>query len=121
MKRIFLVSTLSVIGVLATMAQAPPPKKSAPVSTAVKCKNVEGQGCTYRQVKALADAVFEGKSKHDALLPVKDLALAAPDGTLRCAQTDGTICTTAELDIIKEIAATQQLTIKYPSDPKAAK
>jgi hypothetical protein len=46
---------------------------------------------------------------------VKELALAASDGTLRCAQSNGTVCTTAELDIIKEIAAGQQLTIKYTS------
>jgi hypothetical protein len=119
MKPICLASMLVVIGTLVTLAQAPPPKKAAPVSLAVKCKNADGQGCTYRQVKALADAVFQGKSKHDALLPVKDLALAAPDGTLRCAQSDGTVCNTAELDIIKEIAAAQQLTIKYPSNTAA--
>ncbi len=94
------------------MAQTPP-QKSAPPSAAIKCKNADGMGCTQRQVKALSDAVFQGKSKHEALLPVKELALAASDGTLRCVQSDGTVCTTAELDIIKVIAAGQQLTIKY--------
>jgi len=97
------------------MAQAPPQPKSAPPSTAIKCKNADGRGCSAKQVQALSDAVFAGKSKHDVLLPVKDLALAASDGTLRCAQSDGTVCTTAELDVIKEIAAAQQLTIKYSS------
>ena len=116
MMRIFRAAVLAAMGAMVALAQTPPPKKAAPVSLAIKCKNVDGQGCTYRQVKALADAVFQGKSKHDALLPVKDLALAASDGTLRCAQSDGTVCNTAELDIIKEIAAAQQLTIKYPSN-----
>lgn len=95
---------------LALPAQTPP-RKAAP--RVVKCKNIDGMGCTYRQVKALSDAVFAEKSQHEVLVPVKDVALAAADGTLRCAQSDGTICTTAELDVIKEIAATQQLTIKY--------
>jgi len=98
---------------LAILAQAPPQRKSAPPALIVKCKNVDGRGCTQREVKALSDAVFAGKSKHEVLVPVKDVALAAPDGTLRCAQSDGTICTTAELDIIKEIASGQQLTIRY--------
>jgi hypothetical protein len=103
------------IGALTALAQTPPQQKSAPPSTAIKCKNVNGRGCTSREVQALSDAVFTGKSKHDVLLPVKEVALAASDGTLRCAQSDGTVCTTAELDIIKEIGATQQLTIKYTS------
>ena len=97
---------------LAVLAQTPPQRKSAP-PVIVKCKNVNGGGCTQREVQALSDAVFAGKSKHEVLVPVKDLALAASDGTLRCAQSDGTICTTAELDIIKEIASGQQLTIRY--------
>ena len=96
---------------LALPAQTTPRKAAPPL--VVKCKNVDGMGCTYRQVKALSDAVFAGKSQHDVLVPVKDVALAAADGTLRCAQSDGTICTIAELDVIKEIASTQQLTIRY--------
>jgi hypothetical protein len=109
------VTVLTVVGAVVTMAQAPPQQKSTPPSAAIKCKNADGRGCTSRQVQALSDAVFEGKSKHDVLLPLKDLALASPDGTLRCVQSDGTVCTTAELDIIKEIAAAQQLTIRYTS------
>ena len=72
----------------------------------------------HTHVQALSDAVFAGKSQHDALIPVKDLELAASDGTLRCAQSDGSVCTTAELDIIKEIASSQQLTIKYAAARK---
>jgi hypothetical protein len=97
---------------LAILAQAPPQRKSAP-PVIVRCKNVNGQGCTQREVQTLSDAVFAGKSKHEVLVPVKEVALASSDGTLRCAQSDGTICTTAELDIIKEIASGQQLTIRY--------
>lgn len=97
---------------LLAMAQAPAPNNTRP-SSPIKCKNVDGRGCTQKQVQALSDAVFAAKSQHDVLVPVKDLALAASDGTLRCAQNDGTVCTTAELDAIKVIAATQQLTIRY--------
>jgi hypothetical protein len=115
MKQITVILALSTTFALAAMAQAPPQERSAPPASPIKCKNINGQGCTQREVKALSDAVFAGKSKHDVLLPVKDVALAASDGTLRCAQSDGTVCTTAELDIIKEIAADQKLTIKYNS------
>ncbi|HEX3745537.1 MAG TPA: hypothetical protein VHW09_16450 [Bryobacteraceae bacterium] len=94
------------------LAQTAPPKSSLP-SASIKCKNEDGHGCTQKQVQALSDAVYAGKSQHDVLVPVKDLELAASDGTLRCAQSNGTVCTTAELDIIKEIAASQHLTIKY--------
>jgi hypothetical protein len=103
-------------------AQAPPQQKAAPAAPAIKCKDAGGRACTYRQVQALSDAVFAGKSQHEVLLPVKDLALASSDGTLRCAQSDGTVCTTPELDVIKEIAAGQQLFINYNvAKPNAGK
>ena len=106
MKPILGASALSLMLSLAILGQAARP-------TVIKCKNMDGRGCTQREVQALSDAVFAGKSKHEVLVPVKDVALAASDGTLRCAQSDGTICTAAELDIIKEIASGQQLTIRY--------
>jgi hypothetical protein len=106
-------SALSLVFSLAIMAQVPPQRKSPPPALVVKCKNADGRGCTQREVQTLSDAVFAGKSKHEVLVPVKDVALASSDGTLRCAQSDGTICTTAQLDIIKEIASGQQLTIRY--------
>lgn len=113
MKAIYAAVVLSAMCSLLIRAQTPQPK-SPPPAQVIKCKNVDGRACTFRQVQALSDAVFAEKSKHDVLVPVKDLALASSaEGTLRCAQSDGTVCTTAELDIIKEIAATQQLTIKY--------
>jgi len=113
MKRFSVAAALPLVAALAAMAQTPPQQKAAPAPPAIKCKNIDGRACTFRQVKDLSDAVFEGKSKHDVLLPVKDLALASPDGTLRCAQSDGTVCTMPELDVIKEIAAGQQLFINY--------
>jgi hypothetical protein len=113
MKPILGASALSLMFSLAILAQTPPQRKSPPPALIVKCKNMDGRGCTQREVQALSDAVFAGKSKHEVLVPVKDVALAASDGTLRCAQSDGTICTTAQLDIIKEIASGQQLTIRY--------
>jgi hypothetical protein len=120
MKAIYVAAAISAMFSPAILAQAPPKKSPPPL--VIKCRNVDGRACTYRQVQALSDAVFAGKSKHDVLVPVKDLALASSaDGTLRCAQSDGTVCTTAELDVIKEIAATQQLTIKYSSAPASAK
>jgi hypothetical protein len=113
MKRIDMAVLIFLATAIAAMAQTPPPQKTAPAAPVIKCKNVDGRGCTYREVQALSDAVFTGKRQHEVLLPVKDLALASSDGTLRCAQSDGTVCTTPELDIIKEIAAAQQLFISY--------
>src|ERR1022692_1442748 len=122
MKRIEMAVLFTLAAAMATMAQTPPQQKAAPAAPVIKCKNVNGRGCTYREVRALSDAVFTGKSKHDVLLPVKDLALASSDGTLRCAQSDGTVCTTPELDVIKEIAAEQQLFINYKgTKPDAGK
>ena len=113
MKRICIAAALAA-GALA-MAQTPPAPKKAAAPPVVKCKNVDGRACTSKQVETLSNAVFAGKNTHDVLLPVKDLSLASPDGTLKCTQNDGTVCTTPELDLIKEIAAPQQLTIKYNS------
>jgi hypothetical protein len=113
MKPIEMAFLCSLAAGMAIMAQSPPQPKAAPASPAIKCKNVEGRGCTSRQVQALSDAVFSGKSQHDALVPVKSLTLASSDGTLHCAQSDGTVCTTEQLDIIKEIAAGLQLFINY--------
>jgi hypothetical protein len=113
MKPFSVAAAWPLVATLAAMAQTAPPQKAAPAPPVIKCKNVNGRGCTYREVQGLSDAVFTGKSTHEVLLPVKDLALAASDGTLRCAQSDGTVCTTPELDVIKEIAAEQQLFITY--------
>lgn len=111
MKSICWAAGISLICSVATLAQTPSP-------ASIKCKNADGRGCTQKQVQALSDAVFAGKSQHDVLVPVKDLELAASDGTLRCVQSDGSVCTTAELDIIKEIGSSQQLTIKYSNARK---
>jgi hypothetical protein len=113
MKRTIVAVAVLLTAALATMAQAPQQQKARPASPAIRCKNVDGRPCTSRQVQALSDAVFEGKSKHDVLLPVKILELASSDGTLKCEQSDGKVCTTPELDLIKEIAAAQQLFINY--------
>ena len=113
MKRLATTLVVWIGTTLVMTAQSPKQEKSPSPSVPIRCKNVNGQGCTQREVQALSDAVFAGKSKHDVLLPVKDVALAASDGTLRCAQSDGTVCSLAQLDIIKEIAADQKLTIRY--------
>ena len=117
MKAIDMAVLLSLATAMVAVAQTPPPQKATPAAPVIKCKNVDGRACTYREVQTLSDAVFSGKRQHEVLLPVKDLALASPDGTLRCAQNDGTVCSTPELDVIKEIAAGQQLFINYNLNP----
>ena len=61
--RAICVVALTVIGALTAMAQAPQ-QKSAPPSAPIKCKNVNGRGCTSREVQALSDAVYAGKSRY---------------------------------------------------------
>ncbi len=113
MNRTIVAAVWLLTAALASTAQQPPTQKTRPASPAPKCKNVDGRPCSSRQVQALSDAVFAGKSQHDVLLPVKVLELASSDGTLRCEQGDGKVCTTPQLDLIKEIAAIQQLFINY--------
>jgi hypothetical protein len=121
MKRVAMAAVLSLAAALALMAQAPAKQKSdgtakpqaaAPV---VKCKGADGRGCTARQVQTLTDAVFAAKGHHEILASVSSLTLASSDGTLKCDQTDGSACTTAQLDAIKQIAIDQQLFINYNS------
>ena len=106
------------VAAAAAMAQTPPAQK-APSGVVIKCKNTDARPCTFRQVQSLQDAVFAGKSQHDVLLPVKEVALASSaQGILRCAQSDGSVCSTAELDVIKEIAAGLQLFVNYNTPAK---
>jgi len=120
MKPIVMALVWPLAAALALVAQPPanqkagdsPKPAAAPV---VKCKGPDAKPCTARQVQALSDAVYSGKNHHDALVPVKELSLAASDGSLKCAQGDGTPCTTPQLDAIKMIAADQQLYINYNS------
>jgi len=116
MKTLSIATLLSLAMALTTLAQAPAQQKAAPAARVIKCKTVDSRPCTFKQVQGLSDAVFAGKSQHDELVPVKELALASSsDGTLRCAQSDGSVCTIPELDLIKEIASGQQLFINYNS------
>jgi hypothetical protein len=113
MKRLIIPMLFSCTAAWTVLAQAAAQQKAVPAAPVVKCKNVEGRPCTFKQVQGLSDAVYAGKSQHEVLLPVKDVALAKDDGTLRCAQSDGSVCTTPELDVIKEIAAGQKLFVNY--------
>jgi len=107
---------LVLVAVAMSMAQAPAPQKTAPAGLVIKCKNTDAKPCTFRQVQGLSDAVFAGKNQHDVLLPVKELAMASSaEGTLRCVQNDGSVCSTAELDVIKQIAAGLELFVNYNS------
>ena len=129
MRPMFAATLLPLVVALAAMAQAPPPQKSAettksqaaPAPPIVKCKGVDGKACTAKQVQALADAVFAGKRQHDVLATFKNLTLASSDGTLKCEQNDGTPCTTPQLDLVKEIAAGQQIFINYNASKSTAR
>jgi hypothetical protein len=122
MKPIVMALVWSLAAASTLLAQTPanqkagePSKAAAAAAPVVKCKGPDAKPCTAKQVQALSDAVYSGKNHHDALVPVKELTLAASDGSLKCAQGDGTPCTTPQLDAIKMIAADQQLYINYNS------
>ena len=64
MKRIGMAVWFWLAAAMALMAQSAPPPKAAPAPPVIKCKNVDGKGCTYRQAQALSYAVFAGKTQH---------------------------------------------------------
>ena len=101
-------SLLLAVAVLA-MAQTPASPPSA------RCRGVDGKPCTAKQIQDLSDAVFAGKQKRDALASFRELTLLSRDGTFKCTQNDGSVCTTAQLDAVKEIAAAQQIYVNYNS------
>jgi hypothetical protein len=113
MKGTVLGIVLPVVAAVSALAQAPAGQKHAATAPVVKCKGPDGKPCTSKQVQALADAVFAAKRQHDVLATVKNLILASPDGTVQCEQNDGSACTAPQLDVVKEIAAGQQLFINY--------
>jgi hypothetical protein len=115
MKQIALAAWFTLAAVLTMMAQSPAPKEKAPAGPVIRCKSMDGKGCTAKQVQALSDAVYAGKRQHEALTLVRTIELASPDGTLRCLQQDGTPCTTTQLDAVKFIATDQQLYLNYNS------
>lgn len=119
MKPIGMAALLALVAPFAIVAQAPPkqaPKpQTAPAPPVARCKGPDGRACSSKQVQALSDAAFSGKRQHEALALFRNLTLVSSDGTLKCEQTDGTPCTTAQLDVIKEIAAGQQVFINYNS------
>jgi hypothetical protein len=122
MKPMVAATLLSLVVALATMAQTPPRKsaetakpQAASGPPVIKCKGADGRACTSKQVQALADAVFAGKRQHEVLALFKNLTLVSSDGVLKCEQNDGTPCTTQQLDLVKEIAAGQQMFINYNS------
>jgi len=106
--------------VFALTGQTPAPRKgAAPAAPVAKCKGADTRPCTTRQVEALSDAVYAAKRQHDAVALVKSLTLASADGTLKCDQSDGTPCTAAQWDGVKEVGLAQQTYITY-SSAKAA-
>jgi hypothetical protein len=118
MKQIILTAWLTLATVLLLTAQSPAPARKAPAGPVIKCKGLDGHGCTVKQVQTLQDAVYAGKRSHEALALVKTIELASPDGTLRCVQQDGTVCTIPQLDEVKFIANDQQLYLNYNATKK---
>ena len=115
MKQITMTAWLTLATVLTLTAQTPAPAQKVPAGPVIRCKGVDGHGCTAKQVQTLQDAVYAGKRAHEALALVKTIELASPDGTLRCMQQDGTACTIAQLDEVKFIANDRQLYLNYNS------
>jgi hypothetical protein len=104
MKQILTAACLTLLAALSLTAQTSP---------AIKCKGSDTHPCTAKQVQALADAVAAGKQQHDVLAAVRNITLASPDGILKCDQTDGMPCTTAQFDAVKIFAADQKLFLTY--------
>ena len=104
MRRITIPAVMCLIAAL-PQAQA----AEAAHSVVAKCAGLDGKACTWTQVTDLAAAAVSGESTHKALATLAKLTLASFDGTLKCEQTDGTLCTAEQIRALSGVAARLKL------------
>jgi hypothetical protein len=109
MKPVTIAAVMCLAAALETMAQIAPKVSTHDV---VKCVGADGKACTWKQAADLsAAATDEGGNK--ALARFGKLTLASFDGTLKCEQTDGTLCTAEQVRSLNRIAAPLKLRLWY--------
>ena len=90
-------------------------KNNVAAAPVIKCKGPGGSACTGAQVDEIAHGLASGRRMWKPLATVKNVSLAANDGSLKCEQNDGTPCTEEQLKALGELAAKTKCSINYNS------
>lgn len=86
-----------------------PPPPVASGSHALRCLAPdEKTPCTGDQVDQFDRMVVTGRRSYPELAEIGSLSLAAPDGTMRCTQTNGAPCTAAQIQALEQYAAAKK-------------
>jgi len=101
MKTMMVSAMLSLVAVSGAMGKEP----------SLSCKGPNGASCTAQRVKRLEGVVKEAsKGARAPLADVKTLSIES-DGTLRCRQTGGKACTDQQMQMVREVAASLEMTV----------
>ena len=104
--RWFAMAAVMCLAALQMMGQTAP---KASAHEALKCAGPEGKACTWAQVTDLSAAAVSDEGTHKPLATFGKLTLASFDGTLKCEQTDGTVCSAEQVRSLTRIAAPLKL------------
>ncbi len=75
------------------------------------CRGSNGAQCTAQRVKRLEAVVKEAsKGPRAALANVKSLSISS-GGALDCRQTSGKVCTDQQMQMVREVAASLEMTV----------
>lgn len=91
-----------------TTAHMPPPPVAIGVHGLRCLAPDEKTPCSREQVEQLEQMVVTGRRSYEPLAAVASVSLASSDGTLRCTQNNGALCTAAQIQAIKLYAAAKK-------------
>lgn len=86
----------------------PPPPVASGIHNLRCLAADEKTPCTREQVGEFNQMVVTGRRSYPELTAVGSLSLASPDGTMRCTQNNGELCTGAQIQAIKLYAAAKK-------------
>lgn len=86
----------------------PPPPVASGIHTLRCLAPDEKTPCTREQADQFNQMVVTGRRSYPGLTDIGSISLASPDGTLRCNQTNGALCTDAQIQAIKQYAAAKK-------------
>lgn len=86
----------------------PPPPVASGIHTLRCLAPDEKTPCSREQVEQLEQMVVTGRRSYEPLAAVASVSLASPDGTLRCTQVNGAVCTEAQTQAIQKYAAAKK-------------
>lgn len=109
------VATVAALGLItliapltAQSARMPPPPVASGIHT-LRCLGPdEKTPCTREQVGQFNQMMVTGRRSYKPFAEIASFSLASPDGTLRCTQIDGALCTNAQIQAVQEYAAAKK-------------